>query len=100
MWRLKSLGVNTGSRGVEKHDLGCCHMRPRGAWAQEDPAKTRQEEGAVPHGDCDMTGQGVGRFSQGDDGFARGNTWLALAAWRHAGCQQWLDPQTLIESGK
>lgn len=50
MWRLKSLGVNTGSRGVEKHDLRCCHMRPRGAWAQEDPAKTSQEG--------DMIGQG------------------------------------------
>lgn len=92
MWRLKSLGANTGSRGVEKHDLQCCHMRPRGAWAQEDPAKTSQEV------HCSLaTGtwlaRALGGLLQGDDGFARGNTWLALAAWRHAGCQQWLDPR-------
>lgn len=29
----------------------------------------------------------------------RGNTWLALAAWLHAVCQQRTRPKTLIEIG-
>lgn len=42
-------GREKGLTAVEKHDLRCCHMRPRGAWAQEDPAKT------VEHVQCRLT---------------------------------------------
>lgn len=68
-------GRENGLTGVEKHDLKCCHMRPRVAWAQEDPTKND------PGGGCRM--MGLPEETHG----------LALAAWRHAVCQQWLGPR-------
>lgn len=80
-------GREHGLTAVEKHELRCCHMRPRGAWAEEDPAKKAQEVQRSLTSAAWLAGA-IGRsLKKGmDDGFARGSTWLALAAWRHAVC--------------
>lgn len=87
-------GRENGLTGVEKHDPRCCHMRPRVAWAQEDPTKKRPRRWVqCSLADCDMVGQGVVGSPKGMMGLPEETHGLALAAWRHAVCQQWLGPR-------
>lgn len=72
-------------------------MRLMGAWTQEDRAKTVQD------GRCSLTT--TAWLAGAREAFSRvyepgrGNTWLALAAWLYAVCQQRTRPKTLIEIG-